>query len=882
METGVALLGHYEEEAFDQHNHAQEHTNFDGGLGESVSFGRFAVDSLSWVKRSSFNHNQYLEELGSCSTPGSVRQKKAYFEAYYKAIAKRKALENALAEVSNNGDEMNGIEDIEAKREDVPTFESNAGIDSTDTCTTDDARVWKEHVSAGLTGEIETRRSLLLQNLKDAGVSNTVELDTISEEIQESRELDFQPNQELTSSGSLELPRELSLEFPEQGESMQDVITEKHQDGFVLDVDELRYDEAQNFKRKSDSTTLASFSGMKDVSPETGGILAPDNVAAASDGIKVPDNVVPASDGIIVPDNVDDRHGAQVVDKFEMSDFSRQEAYKTSPDEKISTLSAATYNDVNTREVSKQTSLQSVLRSRKGKSTSNAMPGAPSKLSKGSGLKGQGHGGVMETKRLMNTGNAHMNITVPQPFALATNKRAAVTSAPQEQGGTKASEKPSHNGSSMQSLSLKKVQEKKLSGCRPVDENRKQRERPEHLIISPNELKRGVTSKGLKNQVIIDPKDPNQVDTRLNGTTEPAQSGTGRKSRPSPASSNTNTFSFKCDERAEKRREFNSKVEAKINAKEAERNQAEAKTQEEAEEEIKQLRKSLKFKATPMPNFYQESAQPKLETKKAGMQIPTTRAKSPKLGRKSVKNMESNSSQVSSASACIRGLSESQAKRESSCDARSSRSASAMPKRTSRMMCETVLLYESSRSISSGAAHIENLSKLGSSRSENDGLDNHVEIPNPTESIDELSSLEVSIDSAAGSESSTQGFHKKHVDLNNTPNSKQHCNELTSLVEDKLPGTAPNKREKGPVNNTEHLSETNATIKERAKKESEGVAGRIPRREPTPKRDSVRSKVVPGSNTNKVLKDHPSKQCSKRIENCNEVIISKDNIHGAS
>ncbi|KAL2546955.1 hypothetical protein Fot_16188 [Forsythia ovata] len=78
-------------------------------LEVSVSFGRFENDSLSWEKWSSFSPNKYLEEVENISTPGSVAQKKAYFEAHYKKIAARKAEqleeENPMDPISQTPDE---------------------------------------------------------------------------------------------------------------------------------------------------------------------------------------------------------------------------------------------------------------------------------------------------------------------------------------------------------------------------------------------------------------------------------------------------------------------------------------------------------------------------------------------------------------------------------------------------------------------------------------------------------------------------------------------------------------------------------------------------------------------------------------------------------
>uniref|UniRef100_A0A7N0ZXQ8 Protein WVD2-like 7 n=1 Tax=Kalanchoe fedtschenkoi TaxID=63787 RepID=A0A7N0ZXQ8_KALFE len=81
-------------------------------LEVSISFGRFENDLLSWEKWSSFSQNKYLEEVEKCATPGSVKEKKAYFEARNKLIAVRKAeLLNKQMEACRELSEENEIQD---------------------------------------------------------------------------------------------------------------------------------------------------------------------------------------------------------------------------------------------------------------------------------------------------------------------------------------------------------------------------------------------------------------------------------------------------------------------------------------------------------------------------------------------------------------------------------------------------------------------------------------------------------------------------------------------------------------------------------------------------------------------------------------------------
>ncbi|KAJ4954740.1 hypothetical protein NE237_011523 [Protea cynaroides] len=193
-------------------------------------------------------------------------------------------------------------------------------------------------------------------------------------------------------------------------------------------------------------------------------------------------------------------------------------------------------------------------------------------------------------------GNIRLNCTVPQPFALATEKRASCGTRPvgPEIAVSNGTNTSCNTNNLQATCKTKKPQPRSsLASRKPLQPDNK--------------------------------KHPDEEDSCSIASSTAASVKTLKFKMTVPAAP-----VFRSTDRAEKRKEFYSKLEEKQQALEAEKTQCEARTKDERDAALKQLRKSLMFKANPMPSFYHEGPPSKVELKK----LPTTRAKSPKLGRR--------------------------------------------------------------------------------------------------------------------------------------------------------------------------------------------------------------------------------------------------------
>lgn len=492
----------------------------------SISFGRFEEESLSWERRSSFSHNRYLEEVKKYSRPGSVIEKKAYFEAHFK----RKALSREASSDSQNGienqttgneylDDMNYVGEFEYHRNEETSY---GHYDETP-----DSSDEQEYVVMEFERENEECSPFEFQidpMLTNANSDDNQELEP-GEVLQTQVECDVLPFPDTDTKVEIEQRPMHDSENSKLGDNEKPLDKKENS---KLEIEIKLANEAENAEHNQQHLHQSHLSHL-------------------SEEVK----------------NVDALH--KMLDttvKSPEATPTTEKQPKSSLNEKDSTVRKTARNNGQTR-VSVAQNSRKISNEKASISFVKDFGKTPKKMEK------ESLGRTKTDRRSV--------LKVPSATcSLRSNLK------PQDFGYVEKL----HENKSGKDLKPKKV------GTIPQTTHEKGQ--PEGLQ-STSRTKRGTRSM--------------KPDSKLNGP----------------------IFSFKSDERAEKRKEFYQKLEEKMHAKEVEMNQIQARTQEEIEAEIKQLRRSLNFKATPMPSFYLESVSRSSDGKTA----IATRAKSPKSQSKS-------------------------------------------------------------------------------------------------------------------------------------------------------------------------------------------------------------------------------------------------------
>ncbi|KAG5522327.1 hypothetical protein RHGRI_034493 [Rhododendron griersonianum] len=536
-------------------------------LEVSVSFGRFENDSLSWEKWSTFSPNKYLEEVEKCSTPGSVAQKKAYFEAHYKKIAARKAAEQLEQErqmETNAG--QNGEENV-----------GNTSLTDTKLGTASNGQVSAEAELDDLIGVSSRSRSD--ESNENASISierqspsvNGIKEDEM-DSIMEKLELNKSEEAVLVQEETLSIMEKLELNKSEEAVLVQEET--------LSIMEKLELNRSEEAVLVQDETRLNGFEGKGELPPVS--IQENPCVSEFQDKVEVESPVQP-------PSNFEKGRGNTMENKNEkirLDSANKIQRVKMTPSKKENNKLDASNKH------------QKMILSKKEKSFPGTKKKQASPLPK-------------KSPEISTPKTSKPTPTSTGLNASCSSSKNAYSSSSPRSKFLNAGESKKVAPSLHMSLNLGIANSDSTSITTPRKSLFMEKMGDKDIVKrafktfqnSFNQVRASGDDKSSRRKEVSTTMPEHKLSTSLTPRKEKEGSlkGAGmdhRSAKPAPS------FSMRSSERSEKRKE---KLEGKSYSKEAEKTRPSSMsklTHEEKEAEMKKLRQSLNFKATPMPSFY--------------------------------------------------------------------------------------------------------------------------------------------------------------------------------------------------------------------------------------------------------------------------------------
>eukprot|EP00252_Welwitschia_mirabilis_P015778 TRINITY_DN3500_c0_g2_i2.p1 TRINITY_DN3500_c0_g2~~TRINITY_DN3500_c0_g2_i2.p1 ORF type:complete len:902 (-),score=223.53 TRINITY_DN3500_c0_g2_i2:583-3288(-) len=594
----------------------------------SVSFGRFESETLHWDKWSSFSQNKYLEEAEKFSTPGSVVQKKAFFEEFFR----KKALEQQLAQAAAAAEATPNSTCFRSSRHSEDLQESSENDANEDL-----SEVEGFHVGSHMTHTQQTPLPVADGNsgLEAAEVEENEHLDSLMFNVEDERVASFITQSVLKMVSDDSQPVSALDSNTHVHENHHQYMTETH-----LECGEDKSPSMEihcHASRGSQENGDRPFPSMEVQCHESQSLEEHGDKSLSSMEISCQESQT-------LEENGDKSFNLQG------SDVTVEEVEETS--------SNSAFSDSHQRlqlQASRENNLSSSIDA-KDKNRCKALPGKQKDLTE------KNHQRMLSAKRSSNVAKPRPSRSVAAPIADKTmnSQGKSLRSAtkdpasklkisagdiikpklPQSTTGTK-SLNPVDKVSSTSRVSVEKKLSKPISNASTKPTSSKAEAVTKRTLKTPklstheNDIRQPHKETLSNTRKLDEKKGSKQVD--LNASARFVRSV--NESKLDCKTSRTG-FASRTIERAEKRKEFYMRLEEEKNAKEAEMNEIQAKTQEKKMAEIRQLRKSLNFKATPMPSFYNEAQLPKTEGKKTSVnQTPSICGRSAVPARKSASHV---------------------------------------------------------------------------------------------------------------------------------------------------------------------------------------------------------------------------------------------------